>query len=279
MGLPYAVDLIMQIPIKCFDKQMSDFLLPAHVNWTGLACRYFSGTDTEEEYKNNLKSQPDDWYYRNHQVKYNYNKLGYRCADFGTIDWNNSIIIKGCSMVEGVGLDEPDIMSKFLSEMFDCPVINLGVGGSSILFNLINTQKLLQANIRPKLVIEIYTSLSRTMLFERKNGHILNIGPSWGKSDDEIDREYVESLRRWLVLSDSTAIQSTYYMKINSMLWKQMGIPLYVSTYFPDTAAQLKIPGLRMESDLARDLIHPGRDNTRVNAQLIFNQITNQKLI
>ena len=182
-------------------------------------------------------------------------------------------------MVEGVGLDEPDIMSECLSEMFDCPVINLGVGGSSILFNLINTQKLLQANIRPKLVIEIYTGLTRTMLYERKNGHVLSIGPVWGKSDDDIDREYVESLRRWLVLSDSTAIQSTYYMKINSMLWKQMGIPLYVSTYFPDTAAQLKIPGLTVGPDRARDLIHPGRSITKTNAHLIFNQITNQKLI
>ena len=92
----------------------------------------FSGTDTKELFEENLKTQPDDWYYRTHEVKYTLNSFGYRTKEFDDIDWKESIVIFGCSNIFGIGVADEHTIPYFLEQLSGRPVINMGMGGSSI---------------------------------------------------------------------------------------------------------------------------------------------------
>ena len=97
------------------------------------------GTDSNELYQTNLKAKSKDWEYRHKSVKYTLNKHSYRTEQFADIDWANSVVIFGCSAVFGVGVDDADTISSQLSTLMNCPVINMGVGGSSITYALHNS--------------------------------------------------------------------------------------------------------------------------------------------
>ena len=60
------------------DRIRKGYFLPVGPKLNGL----FSGTDSEQLFKENLLTQPDDWYYRTHSIEYNLNKYGYRTVEF-----------------------------------------------------------------------------------------------------------------------------------------------------------------------------------------------------
>ena len=111
------------------------------------------GSDTEELYKKNLITQPEDWYWRNHKVFYTMNSQRYRAPEWDTIDWNNSILVFGCSQVFGIGVDDDQTVCHQLSRILNINVINLGMPGGSIMGMWINTEKILNKNINPRAVI------------------------------------------------------------------------------------------------------------------------------
>ena len=83
-------------------------------------------SDSAELFAKNLQTQPDDWLYRTQEVVYRLNSLGYRCREFDQIEWAQSIVVKGCSVVEGIGLAEEDTLSSRLTDLFNQPVIKIG---------------------------------------------------------------------------------------------------------------------------------------------------------
>jgi hypothetical protein len=98
--------------------------------------------DDQATYEANLKTQPADWEWRTRRVRYTVNSQHYRCPEWSDIDWSNSILMLGCSMVFGLGLDDDQTVTASLSRKLGMPVINLGVPGSSAMFQWINTTKL-----------------------------------------------------------------------------------------------------------------------------------------
>lgn len=64
-------------------------------------------------------------------IKYGVNSHNYRCPEFNTIDWENSYVLFGGSDVYGEGLEDNKIMSHYLQEMLDEPVINLAIPAAS----------------------------------------------------------------------------------------------------------------------------------------------------
>ncbi len=100
----------------------------------------FSGSDTEELYTQNLKSNSIDWYYRTNQIRYIRNSNGHRCKEIKDIDLNNYILYAGCSHTEGIGLELEKTYPYLLAHSLNCDYYNLGIGGTGIdvlLHNLI----------------------------------------------------------------------------------------------------------------------------------------------
>jgi hypothetical protein len=112
--------------------------------------------DDKKNYEINLKKQPKDWIWRNQKVTYTVNSQRYRCQEWSDIDWENSTVVFGCSMVFGLGLDDDQTITAHLSKKLKTNVINLGVAGSSAMFQWINTTKLISQGRQPARAIYIW---------------------------------------------------------------------------------------------------------------------------
>jgi hypothetical protein len=98
-------------------------------------------------------------------VLYTLNKQGYRCQEWHDINWADSHVLFGCSVVQGIGLRDDQTLDTALAQLLGEPVVNLGAGGCSLPFILANTYRLLDAGVRPKSVILVNPEPSRVALF------------------------------------------------------------------------------------------------------------------
>jgi hypothetical protein len=129
----------------------------------------FSGSDTETLYIKNLKTKPDDWYYRTNRIRYIRNNNGHRCKEIRDIDLTNYILYAGCSHTEGIGLELEKTYPYLLSKSLSCDYYNLGIGGSGIdvlLHNLIVWFGTVKQ--KPKLVIIQWPFWARYARFIRE---------------------------------------------------------------------------------------------------------------
>jgi hypothetical protein len=92
----------------------------------------FSGSDTSEIFADNIKTQPDDWYYRTNAVSYKRNTYGHRCKNIDEIDLDNYILFAGCSHTEGIGLKIEDTYPYLLSKKMNCDYYNLGIAATGV---------------------------------------------------------------------------------------------------------------------------------------------------
>ena len=129
----------------------------------------FMGMDSESLLNDNLKNMPSDWRWRNEKVTYTLNSQGFRCAEFETIDWNNSILVIGDSTGFGTGVDDSQTCAKHLADLTKQSVINLSQNGASAMYLWANTSILVENNISPKCVIYIWPNSSRVVEFRNDN--------------------------------------------------------------------------------------------------------------
>ena len=128
----------------------------------------YNCTDSKELFEQNLKTQPQDWYYRTHPVKYTLNSLGYRTKEFDDIDWKESIVIFGCSYIFGTGVTDEHTIPHFLEQLSGRPVINMGIPGSSIQTALHNSIILSDSEYpTPKVVVIFLPNLYRFQIYEK----------------------------------------------------------------------------------------------------------------
>ena len=66
----------------------------------------WSGGDAKEKFLDHCKTLPDHWYYHNVPVTYNINENGHRSKKISDLDLDNYLLVTGCSITEGVGLEE-----------------------------------------------------------------------------------------------------------------------------------------------------------------------------
>jgi hypothetical protein len=126
----------------------------------------YNCTDTKELFEENLKTQPQDWYYRTHPVKYTLNSLGYRTKEFEDIDWKESIVIFGCSYIFGTGVTDEHTIPYFLEQLSGRPVINMGLPGSSIQ-TVLHNSIILNDYECPKAVVIFLPDLHRFQIYEK----------------------------------------------------------------------------------------------------------------
>jgi hypothetical protein len=206
----------------------------------------FAGMDTSDYYKNNLQKMPDDWHYRTKEIYYKTNTLNYRTVDFENVSWKDSVVVFGCSNVFGIGLAEDETIDYQLSLLLDCPVINMGAGGTSMMFSLHN-QLVLHNIEQPKAIINMWTGIERLTIFDKDKA--VNIT---AHSHNHFSKEL---FKLWNYYPTHSLSFSLMLQQMSVALWKD--IPHVEVTLFESTANDLNCEFLRWE-DKARDLQHPG---------------------
>lgn len=204
----------------------------------------FLSMDSKTEFEYNLLKQPDDWIYRSKPVNYTWNSNGYRCPDWEDINWEDSIVVMGCSLIVGEGLDDSDTISAKMSTFLDTPVINLGVPAGSPDIIYYNTLRLIDAGIKPKAVCILSPSWQRTTYFGEKSE---NLG-LWTLEDTDKRPIYREYYRKYIELPFNAEIHG--YMSVRGAYesWKSAGVTVNV---WGDHE-------LSPDIDKARDCAHPG---------------------
>lgn len=221
----------------------------------------YSGTDSEELFNKNLLTQPVDWYYRDNSIDYTLNKHGYRTVEFDTVDWANSIVVFGCSNVFGTGLHVEDTLANQLSTLTNTPVINMGVGASSIEYSSYNSMILSKHYPIPKAVVHVYSSIDRTSYYNHKN--VTHHG-SWTSNDTGY-------FSHWCEVASHAKTHALMMQLINQEIWAKK-TKYYETSFFPDTVVSLKLHAID-RCDFARDLAHPGRESQHKLAQQIKDKL------
>jgi len=221
----------------------------------------FQSTDTRLNFYKNLKKQGEDWYYKHNPVKYSLNNQGYRTKNFEDIDWKESVVIFGCSNVFGSGLTDEDTISERLSQQIGRPVINMGVGGTSILYSLFNSAILNEHYPTPKGIIHIWTHYSRSTYFTKRK---INFLGEWNK-----EKELFAEL--WNSNTSNSKSYAWLAKVLSSQIWKDK-TSYYEASFFDDTAELLGCDNFRFK-DLARDMSHPGRNTAKSVADIIAKRI------
>lgn len=101
-------------------------------NMPNKTVNFLDFTDSEERYLESIKTQPNDWYYKDRSFTYSYNEYGHRSKNISDIDLDNYILFTGCSHTEGVGLELEKTYPYLVSQGLGCDYYNLGLGGTGI---------------------------------------------------------------------------------------------------------------------------------------------------
>ena len=139
----------------------------------------FEGTDSHKSLKKVRKKFP----HLVKPVKYTLNSQGYRCPEFGEIDWSNSLITLGCSNTLGIGVDDKLTYSHQLQKNLDIPVVNLGQGGVGM-WHIVYLARSL-AKLKPKHVVLQVPNPARFSLFFSYGKTVKTIG-SWSDGPERI---------------------------------------------------------------------------------------------
>jgi hypothetical protein len=217
----------------------------------------WAGTDSQELYLKNLETQSKNWHYRNKSVRYNLNSKNYRTAEFEKIDWSNSIVIFGCSNIFGVGVDEEETVSYFLSKLTNRPVINLGVGSSSMTFAFHNSVILAEGFPTPWAVIHVWTEISRCVCYATQ-------GPVHHGSWNIENEEY---MKQWTLQKHNPITNGMMISLASKAIW-QNKTKFIEASYFTETAKAVNCT-LLDPIDHARDLCHPGPKTNESTARIL----------
>lgn len=221
----------------------------------------FTGTDNRTLLQKNLEKSIIDKRYQNLEIDYSFNSYGYREIEFENIDWNNSIVIFGCSSVAGEGLPVDETITSNLKNLLDIPVINLGAIGSSVYFSAYNNLILKNNLYKPLAVVNLWTSIYRYTNFKNL-GNYEHYGP-WNVNECQFFKEslkYTENLK----------IHQKYLQNFTKTIWEN--IPYIEASTFPDTSSCFDIDSLQI-LDYSRDNLHQGPKTNYSIALYIKNKL------
>jgi hypothetical protein len=212
----------------------------------------FSGGDHEKLFIHNLKTQPDEWYYRNRSITYEINNLGHRCKNIDDIDLDNYILFTGCSHTEGIGLELEKTFPYLTANDLGMDYYNLALGGSGIdvmthnLIMWIHTVKKL-----PKALIIMWPETTRYAHLDETDKVLHLELPSTINADS----------KKFMVMGDKL----NFFETVRCMSEKIINAAYTCKTIHLET-------GIPQQGDKARDLCHAGiLKNRAVADQLVQN--------
>lgn len=246
------------------------------------------GRDNEETYAESLLTVPPDWKYHNTQIEYHVNSHGYRCPEFEDINWKQSCVILGCSVVFGLGVGETETVSYLLEQQLGYPVINLGVSGSGCDWQYWNAIALYNQGIRPHKIIVHWPNPCRGMFFNQdgKADTYINSNLSLPNKPIHISRTcdlinvYAEE-HHWYKMVELYSNHLTMlfgnnivhaWTQTNPNTLKNYDVPDFV---FEDEKNSKIVKRLKREDihNLARDLEHPG---VTINKDVVVPYLLNK---
>lgn len=222
----------------------------------------FSGTDSEKVFKKNLKKKPIDWIYRTKEITYEYNENGFRERPFDEINWSESVVLFGCSNIEGIGLANEDTLARRLEKIIDRPVVNLGIGGSGIDIACWNSTILHARYPKPKAVIQIWSSLDRYSDYQKEKyvPYMANLsGYAYRLNWENRSMRYILTDRQ-MWENDAIYIEQTFFIH-----------PKHILEF-------LNLKRNFQVIDEARDLVHPGIESNQLAAEELAKILETYKI-
>jgi hypothetical protein len=215
----------------------------------------FSGSDNEKLFMHNLKKQPDEWYYRNCSITYEFNNLGHRCKNIDDIDLDNYILFTGCSHTEGIGLELEKTFPYLTAKSLGMDYYNLALGGTGIdvmthnLMMWIHTvQKL------PKALIILWPQTARYARLQ-KDTNLLRVELPLGNESTDSEK--------FIVIGD----RINFFETVRCMSEK------IINAAYPCQTIHLETGALSGE-DRARDLAHAGMQTNQRLADALVHQLS-----
>jgi hypothetical protein len=239
----------------------------------------FHNADTKLLFEKNLLEQPESWSWRNRSISYTLNSQGFRCGQFDSLDWNNSIVCFGCSNTFGVGVDDSDTWPQVLNRLAQVPVINLSQGGQGCGFNWVNSVRVIAAGHKPRAAIYYWPDPIR--MFTLSDPNNLNLVKRHGPWDMYNDQTFPDIQLGLLWAQDSLlgVFWAEQYLRSLDIMWGQLGVPVLHTTWSQD----FKVPRVdkivlcshskRNLSLRARDLLHPGIEDHNFIACEIYARL------
>lgn len=228
----------------------------------------FAGTDTAELFIENLKIMPEEWHYRLKTITYSRNKFGYRGPEFEGVNWNNSIIVLGCSNVFGIGVAEDETLPYFIQNNTGITTVNMGIAASSIYHSYYNIMSIIEAGNTPIAIVHVYSALDRLLYFYPKS-HV-SIGHWVTANEDKNDHNY-KLYTSWNLHESNTLSQAKLIQRTLRLLCKYVN---YIECSYFKTSAELLNIKLLDSIDFARDLVHPGRLSNKNAADIITAELS-----
>lgn len=239
----------------------------------------FYPADHKDAYEKNLIKQPEGWHYRTKKIKYKLNSFGYRTQDFNTVKWEESIVLFGCSCTFGIGVDEDETISHYLSEKLNRPVINMGWPGGSNMNMLMNSLVLSQAKQIPYAIVFLWSTTDRLPLFTDKQ--VYNIGP-WNSDENQKNVLYRDSyndiysalFKNYNFFIENETMNSYFISQFAKEIWKNK-TKYVTASFFGNTALCMDTEITFSMDNKARDLIHPGLESNKTAASTLAHLIKN----
>lgn len=233
----------------------------------------FYSMDTEESFLENSKKfkvENSDWIYFDKKINYKFNSQGYRTVEWYTINWQEAVVIFGCSNVLGEGLAEEDTVSAQLSRLIHRPVVNLGVSGTGMFFNFYNSV-LLDKNLpTPYAVVQMWPESSRFELFN-ETGFMINTPYGFGKDSTLQGKLKDVFYKQWIAQPENANTHAWLIAQASAGLWRNK-TQYYELSLNPDTASLVNCD-IAHWVDTARDLGHPGIETIKQIATQIASNL------
>lgn len=230
-----------------------------HRDKQGNVMSTWSGSDSPDNFEKNKSRAPKGWKYFNKEIVYKVNNSGYRTYNWDEVNWEDSILLLGCSCTYGVGVAEDETLAYLLEKISGKKVINLGspAGSNSLIVTLLSLA--LEKFPKPKAVVINWTAGDRYRHYFRNR--FFDVGP-WNSKNLFGKSEIVDGI------SIGDAWESRYLNRYNELaenfylakMAKAMcSSTKYVSLSYFDYIAHYTRSDFFVPADIsARDMLHPG---------------------
>ena len=211
------------------------------------------------------------------KCKYSYNELGFRGDSIKKDGFK--IMFLGCSMVEGVGVNDNDTWTYKFSKLVNGVNFNFGLSGRSN--DYISRCLLSYYNvIKPDLIIVMYSFLNRREIYTENNQiEPFMVGSSWGYLEEKEDGitiqnnlTEIQNRNEDIVNWYKNHLLITQFLKLKNcnFLWNgSLDVPI-------DINDEYRFDGeYKNFLDLGADGGHPGPKHNESYSKNLYNHINN----
>ena len=160
-------------------------------------------SDTKENFEHIMGKMPNYWCWQTDTIDYYINRQGFRNPfNFDNVDWKNSYVLFGCSMIAGVGNKLENTVGHYVQEELDAPVINMGSAGGSAETVFNNLMKIVEEHGVPKGCLFLWPQSTRQL-------------------DELVYKEHSEFENDWRRVDVHPAIANTHHVSYYTSFYRK----------------------------------------------------------